>query len=184
MNRFKILVWAVGITFALLLTSCAPNKTNAKVAFSEYSVSTVGVPSVSNTDAYAMVRPYETSATVNYAPVYSPNGDWITSSTISIDGKLVYQYEYFAFSKNGLWLKSFNGSKLDLGFVQGRGDSIDVEYPEPYALARHLAYAKVIKELIALGGDAITMPVISTVVDGNNFTTTIKTNLVKLNTKK
>ena len=181
MNRFKILVWTVGILGGLLITSCEAYKPNAKVVFSEYSVSTVGIPSVSNTDTYAMVKPYEASATVNYVPGSYVQGD---HRSISIDGKLVYQYNANGANKEGQWLKSFNDSKLDLGFVQGSIDSIDVEYPDPRALARHIAYAKVIKELIAIGGDAITMPVISTVVDGYNYTTTVKTNLVKLNTKK
>lgn len=181
MNTFKTLVWAVGIAGGMLITSCGPTyKENARIPFSEYNAATVSVASVGDKDAnYQVIKPFTATAGVRYE-----QGSWYSNRKIYIDDKLVYEYEYNDGNKNSQWLKSFNASHMDLGFLQGVNDSNDVTYPDPRALSRQLAYAKIIKELIAVGGDAITVPVISIEVDGNSYLTTVKTNLVRLNTSQ
>lgn len=180
MKQKHVIAAIAGVIVAMNLTSCAVYKKNADVIFSEYTVSTVTPTSAGDKNAnYDVLEPITATASVDYKA-----GGYYENRQIRIDGELIYDYEVNQPNEQGQWLKSFNAKQLELGFLAGSTDGNNVTHPQPKALAKQLAYAKVFKRVIAVGGDAITTPVISTVVDGTTYTTTIKAYIIKLHPTK
>ncbi|MCM1310909.1 MAG: hypothetical protein NC301_07795 [Bacteroides sp.] len=180
MKLKNVIAAAIGVVIALNLTSCAVYRQNAPVVFSEYCAATVTPTSAGDKDAnYDVLEPVIATASVEYTP-----GGYYSNRQIHIDGQLIYDYEANQPNEQGQWLKNFNATQLELGFPAGSTDSNNVTHPDPKALARQLAYAKVFKKVMEVGGDAITTPIISTIVDGKTYTTTIKAYIIKLHPTK
>ncbi len=183
MKQKHVLAVIAGVIVAMNLSSCAVYKQNAQVICSEYTVSTVTPTSAGDKNAnYVVLEPVTATSKVEY----TPGGLYLAAPDrkIYIDGQLIYDYVCHTPNEEGQWLKSFNAQKLELGFLPGLDDKVNVTHPEPKALARQLAYAKIFKRVIEVGGDAITTPVISIEVDGNVYTTTIRAYIIKLHPAK
>lgn len=156
MSRLKFIHLALIAVLCSVMSSCDV-LIPASVSYNEYRAGVVPVSSVGLKDAnYKILKPLTASCNV------MTNGENICivdgKLRILVDGNTQYEYTYLG-SYDKI-LTSFDPTSLSLGIIDGFPTLKNIREPELEVLAQQVALGKIIKELIKVGGDAITYPVI------------------------
>lgn len=179
MKKAKQTALLLAVALCGALSSCN-TVTPAAVSYNEYRAGVVPVSSVGLKDAnYKILKRLTATADVSYqATAYQ--------SKILVDDEPMYTYSYQGVTPI---LTGFN-SNCVLGAVDGFPMIKDMRNPELNVLAQQVALGKMLKQLVDLGGDAITYPVVEVVrkqtqaFQNPEYTVTISAYAVKLNPVK
>lgn len=186
MRKSKNLLLVLIAVLCAVMSSCK-TYIPAPVSYNEYRAGVVPVSSVGLKDAnYKILKPLTASCNV------MTNGENLGFAdgkfTILVDGNTQYEYTYINMVDR--MLTSFDPTSLSLGIIDGFPTLKNIRDPELEVLAQQVALGKIIKELIKVGGDAITYPVIEVsrkhplYLAGQEVIVNVSTYAIKLNPSK
>lgn len=179
MKKAKQTALLLAVALCGALTSCN-TVTPAAVSYNEYRAGVVPVSSVGLKDAnYKILKRLTATADVSsQSSAYQ--------IIIRVDDEPMYTY---SIPGSVPILTSFN-SNCVLGAVDGFPTIKDIRNPELNILAQQVALGKILKQLVDLGGDAITYPVVEVVrkqtqaFQNPEYVVTLSAYAVKLNPAK